>query len=180
MATRYPDLQRPGTSKRRLRGRAGRIEGKPGKWSPGAKEGSDGRRREGPTLQIPLRVKSEETRELTTELGRVEIIGDLDKNLFSVAFRENGRGQYQKWGQWKGTKGSRGTGPAAGHQKLRTLSGWPVGQQGPICPPQWLGRTRSTNSNVAALFLAWTSSLRLRGAPNALLAFLAPRPPEQE
>lgn len=41
--------------------------------------------------QVLLRVKSKETG-LTTGLGSMKVIGDLDKGLLHVAFREKGRG----------------------------------------------------------------------------------------
>lgn len=89
--------------------------GKPGEWSPGAKEGSICRRREGPAVHhVLLRVKSKET-ELTTGLGSMKVFGDLDKGLPHVAFREKGRGRGHsevsrrapkgtaEWASWRGT-----------------------------------------------------------------------------
>lgn len=68
-----------------------RDRGKPGEQSPGAKERSAHRRREGSAHQILLKVRSVET-EPTTGLAAGRSLVTLTKVCLQVAFREQGRG----------------------------------------------------------------------------------------
>lgn len=88
-----------------MRGQGSRLEevkegqrdrGKPGERSPGAKEWSARSRREGSPHQILLKVKSEETGELTTGLGSRKIIGDLDKSVPSRVLQGEGKRQWRQ------------------------------------------------------------------------------------
>lgn len=72
-----------------------RDRGKPGEHSPGAKERSAHRRREGSAHQILLKVRSVET-EPTTGLGSRKIIGDLDKSVPSSGLQGAGKRQWRQ------------------------------------------------------------------------------------
>lgn len=100
---------------------------KPGEWGPGAKERGARRTGEGSAHQILLKVKSEETGELTTGLGSRKIMVTWTKGCLHMAFGEKGRGSGDSEVSERTPKETAEGPGGGGHRKPGMLSGQPVG-----------------------------------------------------